>query len=83
LSSKTVRWSSEREWRIFREGRGQASYGSEQAIKKIFLGSRIEDYEQRQLVDIGRYLQVPVVKMKVEAYSIQFTAVYFPLPKKK
>lgn len=83
LSSKTARWASEREWRIFRDGRGEAAYGSQKAIRKIFLGSRIKQVEQRQLVDLGRLLQVPVAKMKVEAYSIQFSPIYIPPPKNK
>lgn len=83
LSSKTVRWASEREWRIFRDGRGEASYGREKAIRKILLGSSVEPAEERKLINVGRQLQVPVVKMKVEAYSVQFSTVYSPSPKKK
>lgn len=83
LSSKTVRWANEREWRIFRDGRGEASYGREKAIRKILLGSRIEPNHQLQLLDVGRRLQVPVVKMKVEAYAIQFSTIYAPPRKKK
>lgn len=82
LSSKTVRWASEREWRIFREGRGQAAFGREKAIRKIFLGSRVDPGQQRQIVEVGRKLQVPVVGMKVQAYSIQFGTLYAP-PRKK
>lgn len=83
LSSKTARWASEREWRIFRDGRGEASYGDHKAIRKIFLGTKIENAEQRRLVELGRQLQIPVAKMKVEAYSIQFSPIYIPPPKKK
>ena len=81
--SKTVRWANEREWRIFREDRGEASYGSEKPIRKIYLGSRVEPAEQRQLTDVGCHLQIPVVKMKLEAYSIQFSTLYAPPPKRK
>ncbi len=82
LSSKTVRWASEREWRIFRDGRGQASYGRAAAVRKILLGSRTSPAEQGKLVEVGQQLQVQVSVMKVEAYSMQFTTLYQP-PKKE
>ncbi len=82
LSSKTVRWASEREWRIFRNGRGAASYGIEDAVRKIFLGSRIDPAHEDQLVMVGRQLRIPVVKMKVEAYSIEFSSLSTPPSKK-
>lgn len=81
LSSKTVRWASEREWRIFRDGRGAASYGREAAVKKIFLGSRTTAAERSRMANVGEQLQVPVVVMKVEAYAMQFAMLYQP-PKK-
>lgn len=83
LSSKTVRWANEREWRIFRAGRGEASYGIEKAIKKIFLGSRVDAAAQCQVLEVGQHFQIPVVKMKLEAYSIQFRTLYAPPPKRK
>jgi len=81
LSSKTVRWASEREWRIFRDGRGPASYGSADAVKKIFLGSRTSAAERNRMAQVGEQLQVPVTVMKVQAYAMQFTTLYQP-PKK-
>lgn len=81
LSSKTVRWASEREWRIFRNGRGAASYGREAAVKKIFLGSRTSEAERNRISEVGEQLHVPVVVMKVEAYAMQFATLHQP-PKK-
>lgn len=81
LSSKTVRWASEREWRIFRDGRGEASYGREAAVRKIFLGSRTTAVERSRMAEVGKQLQVPIMVMKVQAYAMQFTTLYQP-PKK-
>lgn len=81
LSSKTVRWASEREWRIFRDGRGEASYGRESAVKKIFLGSRTTVAEKCRLTEVGVQLQIPVMMMKVDAYAMEFATLYQP-PKK-
>jgi hypothetical protein len=83
LSSKTARWANEREWRLFRDGRGQVSYGRQRAIRKIFLGMRISAVDQQRIVELGKRLQISIVKMKVEAYSIQFSPIYLPPPKKK
>jgi hypothetical protein len=41
LSSKTVRWANEREWRIFKKEKGEAAYGDLNTVTKIFLGSRV------------------------------------------
>lgn len=81
LSSKTVRWASEREWRIFRDGRGEPSYGREAAVRKIYLGSRTTAVERSRLAEVGEQFQVPVMVMKVQAYAMQFTTLYQP-PKK-
>jgi Protein of unknown function (DUF2971) len=75
LSSKTVRWSGEREWRIFRSGIGEARYGEEKPVKKIFLGSRVSEEDERRLVQVGRQLGVQVVKMEIQAYAMKFAAV--------
>lgn len=83
LSSKTARWANEREWRLFRDGRGEVSYGRQKALRRIFLGMRIAAVDQQRIVELGKQLQIPIVKMKVEAYSIQFSPIYLPPPKKK
>jgi hypothetical protein len=78
LSSKTARWASEREWRIFQPARGEASYGAEKPIRKIFLGSRVTEADQKRIVAVGRQLGAAVVKMKVKAYSIEFGTLWLP-----
>jgi hypothetical protein len=72
LSSKTVRWSGEREWRIFKSEKGEASYGDEKAVTKIFLGSRTSEDDEKRVRNAGVKLGVPVVKMAIDAYSITF-----------
>jgi hypothetical protein len=72
LSSKTVRWASEREWRIFLPEQGQASYGSETVITKIFLGSRISEEDEKRVREVGRKLGVPVSKMTIDKYAMSF-----------
>jgi hypothetical protein len=72
LSSKTVRWSNEREWRIFRPESGQANYGPEKVVTKVFLGSRISDKDEAAVRQEAKVLGVPVVKMKVSAYQMSF-----------
>lgn len=72
LSSKTVRWSSEREWRLFKDDKGEASYGDVKAITKIFLGARVEPLDEEAVRDVARTLDVPVAKMAIDAYAITF-----------
>lgn len=72
LSSKTVRWASEREWRLFKVDQGEAGYGSEKAVTKIFLGSRVSTDDEVLAREAGKQIGVPVVKMQIDAYSISF-----------
>lgn len=72
LSSKTVRWANEREWRIFKEEKGEAQYGDVSAVTKIFLGSRVSAHDQGLVLATARRLNVPVAKMSIDAYSLEF-----------
>lgn len=72
LSSKTARWASEREWRVFKTEQGQATYEGLKAVTKIFLGSRVSEVDERMVRQAGKTLGVPVVKMIIDAYSITF-----------
>lgn len=72
LSSKTVRWASEREWRLFKVDQGSAGYGSEKAVTKIFLGSRVTPEDEALVLAAGEAIGVPVAKMEIDAYSISF-----------
>lgn len=72
LSSKTVRWASEREWRLFKTNLGEARYGDLTAVTKIFLGSRVESADERLVRDAAKKLKVKVLKMEIDAYSVAF-----------
>lgn len=74
LSSKTVRWASEREWRLFKTEQGEAHYGDVKAITKIFLGARVSAIDEEAVRDVAGVLGVPVAKMAIEAYAISFKA---------
>lgn len=74
LSSKTVRWASEREWRLFRSEQGQARYSEAKTITRILLGSRVDPEAERIVRDAAQKLGVPVSKMRVEAYSLTFAS---------
>lgn len=72
LSSKTVRWASEREWRLFKVNQGNAYYADPKSVTKIFLGSRVSDADEALVRAAGGLIGVPVVKMQIDAYSIAF-----------
>lgn len=72
LSSKTVRWASEREWRLFKLKQGKASYEDLRTVTKIFLGSRVSKTDEQLVRQAADTLKVSVVKMEIDAYSITF-----------
>jgi Protein of unknown function (DUF2971) len=72
LSSKTVRWAGEREWRLFRDNQGEARYKDMRTVTKIFLGSRVSMANEKLVRDTADTLDVSVVKMEIDAYSITF-----------
>lgn len=75
LSSKSVRWASEREWRVFQDCQGEAAHDPG-AITKIFLGARVSDDDAAAVIAVARELNVPVAKMEIEAYSIAFKTMF-------
>ena len=70
LSSKTVRWSGEREWRVFKPTVGEAHIDEARTVTKIFLGSRVTEADEVMVRDAGAALGVPVAKMQIDAYSV-------------
>lgn len=74
LSSKTVRWSSEREWRLFKDEKGEAHYDDVKAVIKIFLGARVAPLGEEAVRETAKAMEVPVVKMAIEAYAVTFKA---------
>jgi Protein of unknown function (DUF2971) len=79
LSSKTVRWASEREWRVFRDVSGEAYYNDLTAVTKIFLGARVRYEDELEVRKIGKNLRIPVVKMEIDAYALSFKPLHVVL----
>ena len=78
LSNKTVRWASEREWRLFKPTVGEARYDESRTVTKVFLGSRVSEEDEALVREVAAALRVPVAKMEIEAYSMAFKS----LPRK-
>lgn len=81
LSSKTVRWASEREWRLFKVDQGNAQYLEPKAVTKIYLGSRVSEADETLVREVGAEIGVSVVKMQIDAYSITFKNPPKPRPR--
>jgi hypothetical protein len=75
LSSKTARWASEREWRVFRPEVGKAAYTAEKTVTKIYLGSRVTEYDENQVRDICKPLGITVAIMRIDSYAMSFSSV--------
>lgn len=76
LSTKTVRWANEREWRFFRPVAGPAHYSEPRTITRIYLGARIADADEETVRLAARRHGINVVKMKIDAYTIGFTSAH-------
>lgn len=76
LSSKTIRWASEREWRLFKNTSGQATYIDKAAVSKVYLGSRVSKEDEDNVRNTLKQMshKVAVSKMEFDAYSISFKA---------
>jgi hypothetical protein len=73
LATKTVRWSSEREWRVIAPSVGRAEYRDPGVAMRIYLGSRIEDGHEQRIRLAMKALKIPVVKMRIDKYAIEFS----------
>ena len=85
LSTKTIRWASEREWRLMRPKAGPAAYEGPRCVQKVYVGARIDpDILSQVRREMGR-LGIPVERMRVDQYSIEFEplAQIKPPPKPK
>lgn len=75
LSCKSVRWSSEREWRLFSPRRGPANYGAKNVVTKILLGGRVSPDDEHAIRAAAADLSIPVSKMEISAYTLSFSSV--------
>jgi Protein of unknown function (DUF2971) len=70
LSTKNLKWSYEREWRLFRRGTGPARYGDE-VVTCVYLGARMSDADQalvrRRLCAAG----IGVRETHVDGYAVK------------
>lgn len=72
LSCKSVRWASEREWRLIRPTVGPAHYSRKTVVTSVFLGSRIAEEHEATIRSELAPLKIPVRKMEVDTYAIAF-----------
>ncbi|WP_234849380.1 DUF2971 domain-containing protein [Sinorhizobium medicae] len=72
LSCKSVRWASEREWRLIGPETGPARYEDARIVTSVFLGSRVSRGHERAIREELEPLRIPVRKMKVDTYSVAF-----------
>lgn len=68
LSQKKYNWAYEREWRVLGPV-GKVSTRHTQAVKSIYLGSRIAQRYRDELVRIGRELDIDVHMMEINGYE--------------
>lgn len=87
LSCKSLRWTSEREWRLIRPTIGPAPYGSRTVVTSVYLGSKISTQHEETIRSELKPLKIPVRKMSVDTYSIAFEPkpkrIKLKMPKKK
>lgn len=73
LATKTVRWASEREWRLINPSVGRTSYDAKSCVTKIYLGARVSRPAERSVREAMERLDIPVVKMKIDRYLMAFS----------
>lgn len=74
LATKTIRWATEREWRLIIPESGRADYSDTACVSKIYLGSRVSDEAEKAVRSAAKRLRIPVAKMTIKKYQISFTA---------
>ncbi len=74
LATKTVRWMSEREWRLITPESGRAEYRDEKCVYRVYLGSRVSPEAEKKICAEMKVLKIPVVKMQVDKYQVTFSS---------
>lgn len=77
LSSKTVRWMSEREWRIIAPTSGRVNY-DKGCVSRIYLGGRISSKDKAAVIDVAKKMKIRVDEMQLDKYQITFKPEYTP-----
>jgi hypothetical protein len=85
LSTKTIRWASEREWRLIRPNDGRADYDGARCVQRVYVGARIDPETLRKVRREMGALNIPVERMVVDQYAMDFEplARIMPPPKPK
>lgn len=73
LGTKTVRWMSEREWRLIIPHSGRADYKDVRCVYRVYLGSRVDPDAERSIRKEMEKLNIPVMKMKIDKYQVSFS----------
>lgn len=73
LGTKTVRWMSEREWRLITPSSGRADYRDVECVRRVYLGSRVGPDAERLIRTEMEKLKIPVLKMKIDKYVVSFS----------
>lgn len=71
LSYKNYRWLYEREWRMFAR-QGPVTYEDIKCVSHVYLGSRMGDDQQREIVQTLTPLGIRVSRMSIKKYFISF-----------
>jgi hypothetical protein len=78
LSTKNLKWSYEREWRLFASTRGKAGR-IEGAVRHVWLGARMHSSDRRAVTARLKSAGIEVRRTYVDAYSVERR----PPPKKR
>lgn len=73
LCAKTVRWSHEREWRLFAPTRGPVKYADSKSVRGVYLGKRmLKSTRDRVLKELDKR-KIPAFIMNTDSYRLSFT----------
>lgn len=70
LSTKNLKWSYEREWRLFSPSSGEAQHG-DGVVATVYLGMRMEPEDRRLITRRLRAAGVRVRRTLVDGYSVK------------
>ena len=84
LSSKTLRWATEREWRVLSPHEGRLNYRyPKPAVLGVYVGSRMPDDMVREVIRRMHAKDISVHLMLIDKYTIQFSAKVPPTPREQ
>jgi hypothetical protein len=83
LSTKTIRWMPEREWRLITPNPGPARYRSSNCAVAVYLGPRMPAEQRRLIQSALKPLKIPVWIMKIDEYEMAFRSPWLVAPVKR